>query len=504
VAATTTKSPLLESTQHALSLSCGVVSGLVTADGRKGSVLTDDISSQVRLLQEMVPDAIVIVGDEDGSTPEPVLASTEAMALACDALRAPDSRPPILFSGDLSLQPEVSRIVGTATRLQVMEGIRPGMGFEEPSPLRAAIEDLHHQLAVKRLPGYETLETWSASPMLPTARALASATWMLAQNGRAHQVGADGDLPNTLVVDVGGTITTAVTVINGSLDLWMDSELGTSHSTARILERVALESVLGWLPLELDPEEARNTLYNKVLRPHTLPQTREDLFLEQAVVREILSWTMAAFARYHASGSRRLPGSTAQFDLILGGGGVLGNTPDPGQAALMLLDGLQPAGIYRLALDRLGLAAMAGAVDAIHPLAAKQVLERDALLHLGTVVAPRGKASEGKIALTATLEQSDGRAMEVRVPFGSLCVIPLPAGQRAILKIQLAKRFDLEVGTRARSVTREVVGAALGIIIDARGRPLPRAKGPAEQQANMQRWLSEIGSQLPRATIDRG
>jgi hypothetical protein len=162
----------------------------------------------------------------------------------------------------------------------------------------------------------------------------------------------------------------------------------------------------------------------------------------------------------------------------------------------MLLDGLQPAGICRLALDRLGLAAMAGAVAAVNPLAATQILEQDALFHLGTVIAPRGAAGEGTTALTVKLEHSDGRAMEVRAPFGSLCVIPLPAGQRASLEIQLAKRFELEGGTRARTVTREVEGGALGIIIDARGRPLLRARELAEQQASMRRWLSQVGSQL--------
>ena len=98
-------------------------------------------------------------------------------------------------------------------------------------------------------------------------------------------------------------------------------------------------------------------------------------------------------------------------------------------------------------------------------------------------------------ALTVEIEYKDGRAIEVRVPFGSLEVLPLPTGTGATLEIRPANRFNLGSGARGQTLTRDVKGGALGIIIDVRGRPLHRAKDPAEQQASMQRWLSAVGSQ---------
>ncbi|MCP3858960.1 MAG: hypothetical protein GY704_04855, partial [Phycisphaeraceae bacterium] len=50
------------------------------------------------------------------------------------------------------------------------------------------------------------------------------------------------------------------------------------------------------------------------------------------------------------------------FWTFLGGGGVLVNAPAYGQAALILLDALQPIGVSGLALDSVGLMAPLGAV----------------------------------------------------------------------------------------------------------------------------------------------
>jgi hypothetical protein len=271
-------------------------------------------------------------------------------------------------------------------------------------------------------------------------------------------------------------------VMDGRLELTICSELGLSHSAARILDQVALDSVLSWLPFSLEPDEARNSLHYKVQRPHTLPRARQDLFLEQALAREVLRLAAAD----------QVADPKSRFDLIIGGGGVLANAPDPGQAALVLLDGLQPVGICSLALDRMGLMAAIGAVARTNPMAAAQVVERDMLLQLGAVVVPVGATREGETALICRIEYRDGRALELGVPYGSMEILPLPEGQRATLRIQPTNRFAVGSGGRGRAMATEVEGGAVGVIIDARGRPLPQAKDPGAQQARIQRWLWDI------------
>ena len=241
--------------------------------------------------------------------------------------------------------------------------------------------------------------------------------------------------------------------------------------------------------------EIRNLLQNKAIRYRTVPQTRQELLLEQAAAREILRLTLNdLMPRWSKGPSCLYPDLLPKFHLIAGAGGPVTNAFSHGQAALLLLDALQPVGVTGMVLDKLRLMAPLAAVAMVNPLAATHVLERDSLLNLGTVVAPVGTAREGEIALTFKIKYEDGRSLEVEVPYGSLEVIPLPTGQTADLELRPTRRFDVGLGTKGQAGSTRVEGGVIGIIIDARGRPLPIAQDPAEQRERMQRWLWDMGS----------
>jgi hypothetical protein len=217
--------------------------------------------------------------------------------------------------------------------------------------------------------------------------------------------------------------------------------------------------------------------------------------LEQAIAREILRLALKDTMPHWPAGTSRLyPSLLPKFHLIVGTGGVLTNASSYGQAALMLLDALQPVGVAGMVLDKFRLMAPLAAAAMVNPVAAAQVMERDALVHLGTVVAPVGTTREGEVALTFKIEYEDGRALEVEVPYGTLEVIPLSTGQAANLELRPTRRFDVGLGTRGQAGMTKVEGGILGIIIDARGRPLPIAEDPEQQRARIQRWLWDMGS----------
>jgi hypothetical protein len=298
-----------------------------------------------------------------------------------------------------------------------------------------------------------------------------------------------------LGVDVGGSTSTMASMVDNHLDLAIRSDLGLSYSAARVLDEVPPEFISRWLPFEIEPGEIRNFLRNKSIHYRTLPQTREELLLEQAVAREILRLLLKEMMpRWPQGASRLYPDLLPKFHLIVGGGGVLANAPTSGQATLLLLDALQPVGVAGLVLDRARLVAPLAAVAMLNPLAAAQVTQRDALHNVGTVVAPVGSAREGETALTFKIDYDDGRSLEVEVAYGSLEVVPLATGQTADLELRPTRRFDVGLGTRGQAGTTKVEGGVLGIIIDARGRPLPIAEDPEDQRAKMQRWLWDMGS----------
>jgi hypothetical protein len=476
----------LSSARHALSTTYATVDGVISLDRREdgSSAVNENLQGQIDLIQKLRPDAIVIVGGIDGGASRPVLQVAEAVAIASFTMPQGD-RPAIIYAGNAELRSQVAEIVGAEAELHAVDNVRPSLQLENPGPLQAELEELYRQRKMERLPGFGTLASWSPVPVLPAAKAFAYTIQYLAQQ----------DGINVLGVDVGGATATAAATVDEKLDMTIRSDLGLSYNLARLLDHVPMESILRWLPFEMDPTEIRDIFHSKAIRYRTLPQTRRELLLEQAAAREILNLTLKdIMPRWSKETSRLYPNLLPRFHLIVGAGGVLANAPSNRQAALVLLDALQPVGVTGMVLDKVRLIAPLAAAAMVNPLAAAQVIERDALLNLGTVVAPVGTAREGETALTFKIEYEDGRSLEVEVPYGSLEVIPLPTGQTASLELRPTRRFDVGLGIKGQAGTTKVEGGIIGIIIDARGRPLPMAEDPGEQRERMQRWLWDMGS----------
>jgi len=476
----------LESARRALRASYTLVEGVVSLDrqGDGAHALNDDLQSQVQLIRQLVPDAMVIVGGVDGGATRPVLKSTEAISLACSTL-APGACPPIIYAGNAELRPQVAALMGADTELRAIDNVRPSIELENTGPLQGEVEELYRALKMERLPGFGTLASMSSVPVLPAARALAHSIQYLAE--------LDGI--NVLAVDVGGASVTVAAVVDEQPGLVVRADLGLSHNAAHTLQRVPLAQIQRWLPFQAEPAEIVDMLHNKALHYRTVPQTRRELLIEQAVAREILGMALADMApQWSRTRSCFYPGLLPKFHLIVGGGGVLAQVPHYGQAALVMLDALQPVGVTGLTLDRARLLAPLSAVAMVNPAAAAEVIERDALLNLGTVVSPVGAGHDGEVVLKFKIEYEDGRSLEVEVLYGSLEVIPLPVGQTANLELRPSRRFDVGLGTRGQAGTTRVEGGVIGIIIDARGRPLPIAADPDQQQEKVQRWLWDMGS----------
>jgi hypothetical protein len=129
-----------------------------------------------------------------------------------------------------------------------------------------------------------------------------------------------------------------------------------------------------------------------------------------------------------------------------------------------------------------------GVLASVHPRAAMEVFERDCLVPLGWCVAPRGEAKPGKPVLKWSFARSGGSTESGTMSGGELKMIRLAEGERATVEVQPERGFDMGAGP-GKPVTREVRGGSVGIIIDARGRPLPL---PADPSAMRRAALAEV------------
>src|SRR5437660_3628517 len=163
----------------------------------------------------------------------------------------------------------------------------------------------------------------------------------------------------------------------------VNTGIGVGPAVGTILQKVGIQRIARWLPFDITEDELRQYVLNHMLHPHVVPTNQRDLQISQAFAREAILLTVEA--------ARQINFEWLNADLILATGGVLAHAPKYGQAALMLLDSLQPRGVTSLVLDRSMLISQLGAVASVGPIAAVQVNENDAVMYrLGTCVVPFG------------------------------------------------------------------------------------------------------------------
>ncbi|GAH84263.1 unnamed protein product, partial [marine sediment metagenome] len=122
--------------------------------------------------------------------------------------------------------------------------------------------------------------------------------------------------------------------------------------------------------------------------------------------------------------------------------------------------------------------------------AATQVFYRDCLIPLGTCIAPVGHAKAGSPCLRVRLT-GGGRSEDLQLNVGEMRLIPLPEGERAEVTLDPVRRFDVGAGP-GRALTATVQGGVVGVVIDARGRPLQLPEDDAERIAALRAWNAEL------------
>ena len=157
----------------------------------------------------------------------------------------------------------------------------------------------------------------------------------------------------------------------------------------------------------------------------------------------------------------------------------------------MLIDGFYPEGITQLAVDSILMMPQLGVLAEIHPKAAMEVFHKDCLIRLGTCVAPVGVGKVGDHCVDVTLEMPDGKTEKRSLKFGEMAVIPLDVDTKAKATIHPARRFDVG-GGRGKEIHTEINGGVVGVIIDARGRPLTLPTDRAERVRLLNEWNSAL------------
>jgi uncharacterized protein (TIGR01319 family) len=455
---------------------------------------------KIRRLRQLRPDMILLSGGTDGGDVRRVAEMAEILLAADPRARlGAGYQLPVIYAGNKDAANVVRDTLAAKTALSVVPNLRPAMERENLGPARDAIHELFMEHVMAHAPGYKKLMTWSPVPIMPTPGAVGIIIEAIARRDRLSVVG----------VDIGGATTDVFSVFRGVFNRTVSANLGMSYSVSNVMAEAGLANILRWVPFEVDEEDLRNRVKNKMIRPTTIPQTLEDLVIEQAIAREALR---LAFEQHKALAvglkgvqtertisdimSQTESGATLvdliDLGLLVGSGGVLSHAPRRAQAALMMIDAFLPEGLTHLAVDSIFMAPQLGVLSTVHEEAATQVFEHDCLVRLGAVLAPVGAGRPGQGCVTVEIRGAGGGA-PVKVPFGDLALLPLPEQGTVRIVATPDRGFDLGAG-KGRPLEAEVTGGVVGLIVDARGRrPFVLPDAPAERIARLRAWHEALG-----------
>jgi len=472
-----------------------------------GAIVMDVIASndirmiheQVERIRQLRPDMILLSGGIDGGTVSHIAELSEIIRAADPKARLGITyKLPVIYAGNKDARDVVKNILAEKVALDIVDNIRPVLERENLMPARLKIQDLFLLHVMAHAPGYKELMAWADSPIMPTPGAV----------GAMIQTVADEENIQVVGVDIGGATTDVFSVFKGVFNRTVSANLGMSYSIANVLAEAKLENITRWVPFPIDEKQLRNRIKNKMIRPTTIPQTLEELIIEQAVAREALRLAFdqhksLAVGLKGVQQQRTISDAFAQtqtgatlvdmmsLDMIVGSGGVLSHAPRRSQAGMMIMDAFLPEGLTKLTVDSIFMMPQLGVLAQVNKEASMQVFHRDCLINLGTCIAPVGTSSEGKVCMNIELAMKDGSNIQNEIKFGQILVIPLPDGENAKVAIHPKPGFDVGAGNGKRLET-DVTGGVVGIIIDARGRPLQLPQDSAKRVSKLQEWANAV------------
>ena len=475
-----------------------------------GSIVMDVLASndgrmphqKIQRIRQLRPDMILLSGGIDGGTTKHVVELAEILHAANPKPRlGKDYKLPVIYAGNNKAQSEITKTLAEMTDLTIVKNIRPVLERENLTPSRDKIHDLFMEHVMQQAPGYKKLMSWTDAPIMPTPGAVGSLIEMIAKQENITVVG----------VDIGGATTDIFSVFQEQFNRTVSANLGMSYSVCNVLAEAGMENVLRWVQFDINEIGLNNRIGNKMIRPTTVPQSMEELMMEQAIAREALRLSFIqhkAFAvnlkgiqkertisdAFEQSESGLSLVNMMELDLLVGSGGVMSHAPRREQSARMLVDAFLPEGITQLAVDSIFMMPQLGVLANIDKedlkedarKAAVEVFEKDCLIRLGTCISPVGKIKPNMIVMTAEITLSEGKPEHYTVKAGELLRIEVPFEPvKAILTP--GKGLDIGAG-KGETIETTIYGGVVGLLLDGRGRPFILPGSRTERIASLQKW----------------
>lgn len=432
-------------------------------------------------LLDLQPELVLIAGGESGGAEQSVDHWITSIRHLC--LLLPEAmRPAVIFAGNASCQKEVQRRLEPFTQLHLCANVQPGVGQFDLVPSQKCVDQIILQQWLTTVNGLADLERLAPSSMMTADFGLNRVARFLSRTSPDDGNESRG----VLLADLGGARTALAVAQRGDVQyvsqpVW-DWQVGEEREQT-------LTAIQQWLAEPLPPERVAAYLQQHAISPAILPMTQEEWEIDQAFCRYRLQSACQQLEKNYPHVARQI-GNCQHHHLepIVISGAVVTQAAHWGQVMMTVLDGLQPCGITTVVVDRYQILPLMGQMSDSLPLLAVQVLESEAFLSLGTVIIPVSAAEAGAELFTMDVIKDSGTQFSVDVQQGTLRRLILQPGEPAVLVLKPERHTDVGFGGPGVGGRLRITGGELGVVIDARGRPLALPADDEQRVAQLQRW----------------
>ncbi len=447
-----------------------------------GSIVMDILASndkrlfheKVKRIRDLRPDMILFSGGVDGGTENHVIKIAEVLEAANPKPRLGiNFKLPVIYAGNKNASKKVSEKLSKITDLQIVDNIRPNLESENLQPSRDKIHNLFMEHVMAQAPGYQKLMSWADAPIMPTPGAVGEIIKKISKKENISVVG----------VDIGGATTDVFSMFNGNFNRTVSANLGMSYSICNVLAESGYESISKWLPFSIHEEDLTDRIANKMIRPTTIPQSIEELIIEQALAREALRLSFnqhKEFAvslkgiqqkrtiseAFEQSSSGKTLVNMKELDLIVGSGGVLSHAPRRNQSFMMMIDSFKPEGITQIAVDSIFMMPQLGVLSSIHDEAAIEVFNKDCLVRLGTTINPIIRKNTDNNHLFDYAFSFNGEDFNGNIDSNQIKLFEIPY-EKVEVVLKPSNNVDLGNGF-GEEVSTSIFGGEVGIVLDGR------------------------------------
>ncbi|MEX2046929.1 MAG: hypothetical protein WEE03_07175 [Chloroflexota bacterium] len=409
-------------------MALGALAGGASLVGLVGTHDGRNLVERAELLRDAHPDLVVVLAPDRGDA-SAMVELAEALRLGCEHQRP---LPHIIVSADERVRDRIAASC-PANPIELSPDVRTAAGREAlVARLRAVRRRAQPDVVLRD----EALEA--------AARAMAA--------------GAKADV---VLLDVTGGATSVIHARPDGIVLGIHERLGVGAAADRVVARAGLGRVRRWIPRAVEAPALLERIFNRARWPDAIAASVLALSIEMALAREAIAHTLADAERAGVS----LEAAWAAPLLVLTG--RLAQLPRAAQSLLVAIDVFGATGPTLVSRSSGDTLVAAGALAARGRVATMPPAEPIAIV---AEMWPRRSA-------TVRVTDASGVVTE-RVGRGSFLLIPTTGAVEIVMP-----------GTTVRPSAEHL---ELGVVIDARGRPLVLPPRDAERIPTLARWNAAL------------